>query len=66
MQTSKEAGKLREVIAKAIEDEKITREEFDNIIFTATADGHIDAEEQALLSELQLMINNGTVKLSAK
>lgn len=62
METSKGARRLKEIIEKAIEDHKITNEEFDLIINTATADGNIDNEEKALLSELQLMINDGTVK----
>jgi hypothetical protein len=57
-----DAFKLREVIEKAIEDHIITREEYDHIIHTATKDGMIDRHEQALLSELQHMIQEGMVK----
>lgn len=62
MEPSKEAGKLREIIEKAMEDGVITRDEFDKIIFTATSDGHIDDEEKALLTEMQTMINTGVIK----
>lgn len=66
MEASQSARKLKEIIEKAIEDHKITNDEFDLIINTATADGHIDNEEKALLSELQLMINDGTIKFVRK
>lgn len=56
--------RLREMIEKAIEDGKITREEFDKIIHIATEDGIIDRHEQALLSELQQMIEDKMVKWS--
>lgn len=58
--------RLREMIEKAIEDHVITREEYDKIIHIATEDGHIDRHEQALLSELQQMIENGMVKFVMK
>lgn len=54
--------RLREMIEKAIEDHKITRDEYDKIIHIATEDGHIDRHEQALLSELQQMIEDKMVK----
>ena len=62
MRVSESAGRLKERIIKAIEDEKITREEMDAILYIATEDGHIDSQEQALLSRLQEMIENKTVK----
>ena len=58
--------RLREMIEKAIEDHVITREEYDKIIHIATEDGHIDRHEQALLSELQQMIEDGMVKFVMK
>ena len=56
--------RLREMIEKAIEDGKITRDEYDKIIHIATEDGIIDRHEQALLSELQQMIEDKMVKWS--
>jgi tellurite resistance protein len=50
------------MIEKAIEDHKITRDEYDKIINIATEDGYIDRHEQALLSELQQMIEDKQVK----
>lgn len=66
MEISKSAQKLREKILKAIEDHKITREEYDEIIHIATEDGYIDSQEQALLAELQNMIEDKVVKFVAK
>jgi len=62
MKLSDSANRLREMIEKAIQDQKITREEYDMIIHLATEDGHIDRQEQALLAELQDMIENKIVK----
>jgi len=59
---SESAARLKKVIIKAIEDHKITREEYDKIIHIATEDGHVDSHEQALLAQLQDMIENKTVK----
>lgn len=58
--------RLKEMIERAIEDEKITREEYDKIIYIATEDGVIDRHEKALLSELQQMIENKAVKFVMK
>jgi hypothetical protein len=59
---SESAGRLRIMIEKAIEDEKITRAEMDSILNIVTEDGHIDPHEQALLNQLQEMIENKTIK----
>lgn len=58
--------RLRERIEKAIEDEIITREEYDEIIHIALEDGVIDRHEKALLSELQQMIEEKVVKFAKK
>jgi hypothetical protein len=63
MKLSKGAKNLRAVIEKAIEDQRITKSEYDMIIHQATEDGHIDSQEQALLSEFQEMIADKTIKL---
>ena len=52
------------MIEKAIEDQKITRAEMDAILHIATEDGHIDPHEQALLNQLQDMIENKTVRFT--
>ncbi len=57
-----EGHKLAEIIHKAIDDHELTTTEYQEILAQANADGHIDAEEQLLLRELQEMIANGTVK----
>ena len=59
---SDSADKLRQMIEAAIDDHIITREEYDKIIHIATEDGHIDKHEQALLSQLQAMIEDGSVR----
>lgn len=62
MKYSESAGRLRERIEKAINDQKITRDEMDAILHIATEDSHIDPQEQALLDQLQEMIENKTVR----
>jgi len=66
MTISNSAGKLKEMIVKAIEDHKLTREEYDMIIHLATEDGVIDRQEQILLEQLQDMVENKSVKFVAK
>jgi len=63
MTLSDSAERLKIMIEKAIEDHKITRAEMDKIIFIATEDSHIDPQEQALLNQLQEMIENKVVKI---
>lgn len=63
---SESAQRLKAMIENAIEDHKITRDEYDQIIYIATEDGHIDPQERALLQQLQEMIENGMVKWAPK
>ena len=63
MKISDDAIKLRIMIEKAIEDHKLTRSEYDSILYQASKDSYIDPHEQALLNQLQEMIENKTVKL---
>ena len=63
MSYSKSAARLKAVIEKAIEDHQITRAEMDTIMAIATEDSHIDPQEQALLNQLQEMIENKLVKI---
>ena len=63
MKLSDKAHNLRQVIEKAIEDHQITRDEYDMILHEATEDGDIDPQERALLSELQEMIADKSVKV---
>lgn len=62
MAYSESAGRLRKMIEKSIDDQKITRDEMDAILNIVTEDGHIDPQEQALLNQLQEMIENKSVK----
>ena len=57
---------MREMIEKAIEDHVLTRDEYDKIIHIATKDGYLDRHEQALLRELQQMIEDKVVKFVMK
>lgn len=66
MGISESAQRLREKILTAIEDHKITRAEYDEIIHIATEDGQIDSQEKALLAELHNMIEDKSVKMVAK
>ncbi len=54
--------RLREMIEKAIEDHKITRDEYEKILNVVTEDGYIDRHEQALLTELQRMIEEKEIR----
>lgn len=58
----RESHTLREMIDKAIADERITAAEYEAIINQANADGQIDAEERALLASMHAMIADGTIK----
>ncbi len=61
--SSESAEKVHAMINKAIDDHKITQDEREQIMMLADEDGIIDRQEQALLSQLQDMIQNGTVKM---
>jgi hypothetical protein len=63
MKISESALKMRVLIEKAIEDHKLTRSEYDQILHQATKDSHIDPHEQALLNQLQEMIEDKSIKL---
>ena len=62
MSTGDTGMDLAAAIKKAIRDCEITSSEYDEILAVANADQHIDATEQNLLSQLQGLIANGTVK----
>ena len=61
-EVSESSIRLKELIEKAIDDHKITRSDYDKILYIATEDGYIDKHEQALLSQLQQMIEDRIVK----
>lgn len=63
MALSESAGKLKDLIEKAIEDHLVTRAEYDSIMHLVLEDNVIDTQEQALLDQLQEMIENKTVKI---
>jgi tellurite resistance protein len=62
MPDAKPGRKLGELISKAIKDLELSHSEHQNIVAMAHADGLIDPQERQLLSQLQEMIANGTIK----
>lgn len=63
---SESSLEMKKMIEKAIEDHVITRDEYDQIIHIATKDGYLDRHEQALLRELQEMIEDKVVRFVMK
>jgi hypothetical protein len=61
MKLTKSGLELKEVIEKAMEDHVITNSEYEEIMRVANKDGMIDDHEQRLLSQLQELLENGTV-----
>jgi MFS superfamily sulfate permease-like transporter len=63
MSLSREANSLRKLIENAINDQQITRDEYEQIVHMATEDGYIDPQERELLRQLREMIEDKTIKL---
>jgi hypothetical protein len=53
---------LKELINKAIKDCVITNSEYEEVMKMANKDGVIDDHEQRLLSQLQELLANGSLK----
>ena len=62
MKLTKSGLELKDVIEKAIKDYVITNSEYEEIMKAAAKDGMVDDHEQRLLSQLQGLLENGTVK----
>ena len=62
MKLTKSGLELRDVIENAIKDCVITDSEYEEIMKVAAKDDMIDDHEQRLLSQLQGLLENGTVK----
>lgn len=62
LKPSQSATSLKELINAAIQDTEITPAEYQQIMDSANDDGHLDKEEQALLSQFHAMLSNGTIK----
>lgn len=62
MRLTKSGIELKEVIEKAIKDCEITNSEYEEVMQVANKDGMIDDHEQRLLSQLQGLLDNGTLK----
>ena len=61
MKLTKSGLELKEVIEKAMNDHVITNSEYEEIMKVANRDGIVDDHEQRLLSQLQKLLENGTV-----
>ena len=61
MRLTKSGLELKEVIEKAMKDHVITNNEYEEIMKVANKDGMVDDHEQRLLSQLQKLLENGTV-----
>jgi tellurite resistance protein len=55
-------GKLLELIRKAIDDHELSNSEYERILALADADGVIDRQERGLLTQLQDMLSDGSIK----
>ena len=62
MKLTKSGLELKDVIEKAIKDQVITSGEYEEIMMVANKDGMIDDHEQRLLSQLQELLQNGTLE----
>lgn len=63
MTLSHDANNLRIVIEKAIKDQQITRDEYEQIVHLATGDGYVDPQERELLRQLREMIEDKTIRM---
>jgi hypothetical protein len=62
MKLTKSGLELKEVIEKTMKDHVITNSEYEEIMEVASNDGIVDDHEQRLLSQLQGLLENGTLK----
>ena len=62
MKLTKSGLELRDVIERAIKDSVITNSEYEEIMKVASKDGMVDDHEQRLLSQLQGLLGNGTLR----
>jgi DNA-binding ferritin-like protein (Dps family) len=61
MKLTQSGLELKAVIEKAMKDHVITNNEYEEIMKVANKDGMVDDHEQRLLSQLQDLLENGTV-----
>jgi polyhydroxyalkanoate synthesis regulator phasin len=62
MAISESNQRLRKLIDHVIEDGIITHAEYDSIMHIVTEDGHIDNQEKAMITQLQEMIEDKTIR----
>lgn len=63
---SKDALEMHKLIVEAIDKHQIDRDDYDKIIEIALRDGTIDKHERAMLSQLQDLIGDKTIKIKKK
>jgi len=63
---SDSAQQMRTLIDNAVNTHEITIEEHEKIMMLASEDGIIDTQERALLSQLNDMISDKTIKFVVK
>ncbi|MCK9445959.1 hypothetical protein M0Q50_03605 [bacterium] len=63
---SKNALEMHKLIVEAIDKHQIDRDDYDKIIEIALRDGTIDKHERAMLSQLQDLIGDKTIKIKKK
>jgi len=62
MKLTKAGLELKDLIEKAIKNHVITNSHYEEIMKVASKDGMVDDHEQRLLSQLQGLLENGTVR----
>jgi tellurite resistance protein len=62
MTKHQESHRLLEKVKAAMDDLEVTGTEYREIMEMASADGHIDAAERAILAQFNAMISDGTIK----
>lgn len=63
MKVSQTAQEINALIKRALESHEITSSEYERIFVLADADGHIDAQERAAISELRDLIQDKTIRV---
>jgi len=64
MTFNRSGEQLKDAIIKAIEEQTITPEEYEEIIHISYEDGQIDPHERTLIAQLQDMIENKEIKFA--
>nr|WP_320132637.1 hypothetical protein [uncultured Holophaga sp.] len=63
MSVSPSAQAITAIIKRALETHEITQSDHEKVFVLADADGHIDAQERAAISELRDMLQDKTIRI---